>query len=377
MPWSVGPRARIELLEKMLTDNGLDGAVISGKKEVYYFTGFITQRLILPSYLFLRVGDEPVLLTGSTEKGLAEQTFGGRIVVYENYKLEERMIAYPDFVASQAEPLAREYLAGVRRLGVDAWSLPYTLYKALIRGAGGPELVDVSHRILSMRSVKHDDELALIRRSCELADRAYGLARSLVTPGRSEVEVYSEIHKELSRAVGTFQYFAGDFVSGERTLEIGGPPTARVISGGEPFIFDLWVTTLEYWSDTCRTYAVGGSPGEGLRRLHSTVLRAMESGVEALRPGVTGGRVYDAIRSVFKEAGYGEYFPHHAGHGIGLDGQEPPFFIPGSREALRPGMVVTLEPGLYVPGTGGVRVENNFLVTEDGAELLTRAPTDL
>lgn len=377
MPWAEGPLTRTQQLEALLKERRIDGAVVSGKKEVYYFTGFITSRLILPTYLFLRVGREPVLLTGATDERIAAQSFGGRIVAYENYRLEERMIAYPGLVAGEAERLVREYLAGVGRVGVDAWSLPLSLYQALIRGAGGVEVTDISRSILDMRSIKHPDELELIKRSCELADRAYSLARSLITPGKTEVEVYSEIHKELSRVVGTFQYFAGDFVSGERTVEVGGPPTSRVIREGEPFIFDLWITTREYWSDTCRTYVVGGGPGEGLRRLHSLVLKALERGREELRAGVTGSQIYGVIRRVFSEAGYGEYFPHHAGHGIGLEGQEPPFFIPGSTDVLRPGMVVTLEPGLYVPGVGGVRVENNFLVTEDGAELLTFAPTEL
>ncbi|MCS7145418.1 MAG: Xaa-Pro peptidase family protein [Nitrososphaerota archaeon] len=377
MPWAVGPWARTKRLETLLVDRWLDGCVVSGRKEVYYFTGFLTARLILPTYLLLRVGREPVLLTGSTDEKKAAQTFGGQIVVYENYRLEERMVAYPDYVAAEAEKLVREYLAGSRRIGIDAWNLPHSLYQAIMRGAGGVELADISHDILSMRSVKDEDEIELIRRSCELADKAYIKAKTLVTPGRTEVEIYSEIHRELSRLVGTFQYFAGDFVSGERTVEVGGPPTTRVIKEGEPFIFDLWITTQEYWSDTCRTFAVGGRPREEIRRLHSLVLRALERGVETLKLGVTGAQVYGAIRGVFKEAGYGEHFPHHAGHGIGLDGQEPPFFIPGSKEALRPGMVVTLEPGLYVPGVGGVRIENNFLVTEDGPKLLTFASTDL
>jgi Xaa-Pro dipeptidase len=377
MPWAKGPQARTQQLENLLRNKGLDGAVISGKKEVYYFTGFITTRLILPTYLFLRVGREPVLLTGSTDKGIASASFGGDIVTFENYKLEERMIAYPGYVAMEAERLIREYFSGVRRIGADAWNLPYSLYQALVRGMGSVELIDISQDILAMRAIKHQDELELIQKSCELADRAYNMAKTLVTPGRTEVEVYSEIHKELSRIVGTFQYFAGDFVSGERTVNIGGPPTPRTIREGEPFIFDLWVTTKEYWSDTCRTYVVGGRPSEGLKRLHSIVMRALERGMEKLKPGMSGAQIYSTIRETFKEAGYAEYFPHHAGHGIGLDGQEPPFFIPGSTDTLKAGMVVTLEPGLYVPGVGGVRVENNFLVTEEGPKILTFAPTDL
>jgi Xaa-Pro dipeptidase len=377
MPWASGPRRRVSRLEALVESRGLDGAAVSGPMEVYYFTGFKTSRLILPTYLFLRRGREPVLLTGATDKDIASQTFGGEIAVYENYNLDERMIAYPGFVAREAERLLKDYFSGVRRIGADWWNLPHSLYLAIKSAALGLEISDISTDILSMRMVKDEDELELIARSCELADRAYSLAKSLVNPGRTEVEVYSEIHKELSRAVGSFQYFAGDFVSGERTLEVGGPPTTRQIRSGETFIFDLWITTRNYWSDTCRTFVVGGRPTPDQSRLHSILLRAMESGMRALRPGRRGGEVYRSVYNVFREAGYERYFPHHAGHGIGLDGQEPPFFIPGSVDELRPGMVVTLEPGLYVPGIGGMRIENNFVVTEDEPRLLTRFPLDL
>ncbi|MEM0444515.1 MAG: Xaa-Pro peptidase family protein [Nitrososphaerota archaeon] len=377
MPWAKGPRERIRLLEGLLSERRLEGAVISGKKEVYYFTGFMTWRLLLPTYLFLRSGREPVLFTGLTDAALASQTFGGRIEVYENYKLEERMVAYPGYVASESEKFIRDYFAGATAIGADSWNLPHSLYAALQRSIPNVEVADISQDILAMRTIKHEDELELISKSCELADKAYAMARSLVTPGRTEVEIYSEIHKELSRLVGTFQYFAGDFVSGERTVAVGGPPTSRVVKEGEPFIFDLWVTTKEYWSDTCRTYVVGEKAEEGLRKLHSIVLKAMEAGIQMLKAGATGAQVYRSIHSVFKDAGYAEFFPHHAGHGIGLDGQEPPFFIPRSSDVLKPNMVVTLEPGLYVPGVGGVRVENDFLITEEGPKQLTKATMSL
>jgi Xaa-Pro dipeptidase len=377
LPWARGPLLRCGRLEALLESRGVDAAVVAGEKEVYYFTGFKTSRLILPTYLFLRRGRDPVLLTGATDRSIAAQTFGGEIICYENYKLEERMIAYPGFVAKGAERLLTNYLAGVARIGVDSWSLPHSLLQTIEKASPGVELLDISAQILDMRTVKDEDELELVKRSCELADKAYSIAKTLVAPGRTEVEVYSEIHKELSRAVGTFQHFAGDFVSGERTLEIGGPPTSRAIKSGETFIFDLWITTKDYWSDTCRTFVVGGRPSAEQARLHQALLRAMESGMEALKPGRNGGEVYRSVYNVFRDAGYEKYFPHHAGHGIGLDGQEPPFFIPGSNDVLKPGMVVTLEPGLYVPGVGGMRVENNFLLTDEGPRLLTRFPLDL
>jgi Xaa-Pro dipeptidase len=377
MPWARGPQRRTSRLESLLESRRLEAAMIVGAREVYYFTGFKTSMLILPTYLFLRRGHNPILLTGSTEKSIAAQTFGGEIFSYENYKLEERMVAYPDFVAMEVERLLKDYFAGVQRIGADCWNLPLSLYSVIKNIAPSARISDISRDILSMRMIKDEDELELIARSCELADKAYSIAKTLVSPDRTEVEIYSEIHKELCRIVGTFQYFAGGFVSGERTLEIGGPPTTRRIREGETFIFDLWITTKDYWSDTCRTFVVGGKPSSDQTKLHSLILRAMEAGIKLLRPGKSCWEAYRSIYNVFREAGYDKYFPHHAGHGIGLEGQEPPFFIPGSDDELRAGMVVTLEPGLYVPGKGGIRVENDFLVTEEEPMTINKFPLDL
>jgi len=378
MPWSKGPLSRFSKLRNLIESKGLDAAVISGKKEIYYFTGFLSGRLILPTYLFYREGKEPVLFTGSTEKSLAEKTFGGEVVTYDNYRLDSRMVAYPGFAASEAKILIKEYMTNAKRIGADSWNLPHSLFLSMKSVLNDFRVIDISDDILEMRTIKDPDELDLIRTSCALNDHGYALAKLLSVPGKREVDVYSEVHQELCKKVGTFQYSAGDFVSGERSLYIGGPPTDKALRTGETFIIDLWVIYKEYWSDTCRTFVIGGSPTDKQAKIHSVVMKALENGMSMLRPGVSGSEIYRAVYNTFKDAGYGEFFPHHAGHGIGLDGQEPPFFIPGSKDVLRPNMTVTLEPGLYVPEIGGgIRLENNFIVTPDGPVVLTKYPLDL
>ncbi len=378
MPWSKGPLSRFTKIERLIESKGLDGAVISGKKEIYYFTGFLSGRLILPTYLFYRKGKEPVLFTGTTEKTLAEKTFGGEIITYDNYRLDSRMVAYPGFVAEEAEALIKDYLSGAKKIGADSWNLPHSLFLAMKKVLNDFRITDISDDILEMRTVKDEDELELIRTSCALNDHGYALAKLLTVPGKREVDIYSEVYQELCKKVGSFQYSGGDYVSGERSLYIGGPPTEKVLKAGETFIIDLWVIYKEYWSDTCRTFVVGGMPNDKQIKIHSVVLKALENGMKMLMPGTTGSEIYHSIYKTFKEAGYGEFFPHHAGHGVGLDGQEPPFFIPSSKNVLKPNMVVTLEPGLYVPEIlGGIRLENNFLITHDGPIQLTKYPLDL
>ncbi len=378
MPWGEGPFLRFSRLMKLAESKGLDGVVLSGKKEVYYFTGFLSGRLILPTYLFYRVGKEPVLFTGTTDKKQAEASFGGEVVTYDNYKLDSRIVAYPGFVAEEAKALIREYMSNAKKIGADGWNLPHSLFLSMKNTLDEFRIIDISEDILYMRTVKDPDELELIKTSCALNDHGYALAKVLTVPGKREVDIYSEVHQELCKKVGTFQYSAGDFVSGERSLYIGGPPTDKVLRSGETFIIDLWVIYKEYWSDTCRTFVVGGVPTDKQLKIHSVVRRALEAGMSMLRPGVSGSEVYKAVYRTFKEAGYGDFFPHHAGHGFGLDGQEPPFFIPASTDVLKPNMTVTLEPGLYVPEiNGGIRLEKNFLVTPDGPVELTKFPLDL
>jgi len=356
---------------------GLDLSIVSEPKHVYYFTGYMTPRLFLPSYLFAFRGEEPVLLTGQTDLSVAENTFGGEVATFVNYDLNQRMVAYPGFVASEAKRLLAQRKRSLRRVGIESWSIPEVILRAATDHMPQNGLFDLSPEVMKMRSVKDSDEIAHIRRSCELNDFAYSVAKSVAAPGRSEVEVYGLVHHELAKKVGTFQFFGGDFVSGERTLEIGGPPTTRVLRQGDLLILDLWVTTKGYWSDTCRTFVVGAQPNDEQKRALNLLRQAMAAGEEKLRPGAKGRDVYEAVRDAISRGGHGQHFPHHAGHNIGLDGQEGPFFIPASEEELREGMVCTLEPGVYVPGLGGMRIEHNYLIRDRGVETLTKFPLDL
>ena len=157
---------------------------------------------------------------------------------------------------------------------------------------------------------------------------------------------------------------------------MGGPPTLRSLGNGETLILDLWLTANGYWSDTCRTFVIGEDPTSNQVKLLELLKRAMAAGEDKLRPGVKGFEVYNAVFNVIADAGLANRFPHHAGHGIGLEDQEPPFLIPASNETLIEGMVCTLEPGVYVPGVGGLRIEHNYLITTGKPDRLTKYPLD-
>jgi Xaa-Pro aminopeptidase len=329
---------------------------------------------MFPTYLILPKGQEPILLIGQTESENARVKFGGEIAAFANYNLNERMLSYPNFVADEAWKFISKLNLRLRRVGMEYWYSPQRLVESLRKNGSGIELFDLSDRILEFRTCKDQDEIHAMIASCELNDYAMTVAKSHIIPGRSEVEVYAKAHKELTKRVGTFQSYIGDFTSGERSVQTGGPPTNRIIREGETFTVDSQVESDGYWSDITRTYVVGGKTTMKHIELFELLKSAMQASERTLRPGALTRDVYAAGHSVISGAGYGKFFPHHMGHGLGLDQQEAPFFIPGSHESLRENMICCLEPAVYIPGFGGIRIENDYLVTSDGYRNLTKIP---
>lgn len=377
MPWSKGTRLRTKRLTDFMDRQSLDIALITSRKHVYYFTGFDTPRLVLPSCLIVFRDAEPLLITGQTEKELAEKAFGGEIRCYTNYDVKKRIIAYPDLVSSLVAKAIESSGQKVGRTGVEGWETPEVITSKVASKLKKPSFYDISRQIMKFRGRKDPDEIEKIKESCRLNDFAYSVAKPLCTPGRREVEVYAAVHSALQNRVGTFQYFAGDFTSGERAAKGGGAPTLRVLSKGETFYLDLWVVKDGYWSDTSRTFIVGGEPSKKQVELHRAVKEALQAGEERLRPGVSARDVFSAVVKAFRNRGYVGFFNQHAGHGVGLEGQEPPFFIPASSERLEEGMVCALEPGLFDLSFGGIQVEDNYVIRRDGPEKLTTFSRDI
>jgi len=170
---------------------------------------------------------------------------------------------------------------------------------------------------------------------------------------------------------GPFEFSRGDtWISGERTLEVGGPPSQRRFREGDSIILDLQAVANNYWADGARTYVVGNT-NENQEKLFNVILEAKRKAEALLKPGSVCREVYNAVSKVISDAGYSGMFPHHAGHGLGLEDQEAPFFIPGSKEKLEENVVCTIEPGIYHPEIGGFRDEDTYIITKDGFEKIT------
>lgn len=236
---------------------------------------------------------------------------------------------------------------------------------------GDPSCLNVVGTLAAMRRQKDADEMDLLRRCMRATEAGHAWARANIKPGMTELDVYCGVNAACTLAAGRAVIVYGDFAVSPGPKRRGGPPTSQVLKAGDMFILDYSVVIGGYRSDFTNTLVVGRDPTSGQRRLYDLCMEAMSDGENQLRAGAPCLDVYQAVRNAFDGAGMAEYFPHHAGHGIGLTHPEAPFFVREATENLLTGDVITLEPGLYVDGVGGIRIEHNYLVTEKGFERLS------
>jgi Xaa-Pro aminopeptidase len=231
--------------------------------------------------------------------------------------------------------------------------------------------------LAQLRQRKDADELDLLRLSVRAGEAGMAAARREARPGMTEMELYWTVQRAACEAIGMQALVYGDFVCGPHTEKGGGPPSQRQIAAGDLVLIDFSTVVWHYRADFAMTFVCAGTPTSRQRELHQACLEALAAGEQKLRPGVSGQEVYQAVRHAFAAHKLQDLFPHHAGHGLGLGHPEAPFLVPQSSDTLAPGQVVTLEPGLYEPGTGGIRIERNYLITETGYEVLSRHTLDL
>ena len=253
-------------------------------------------------------------------------------------------------------------------LGVEMARLPAHVYAALGERTRLEDVWGVSY---GQRVQKDPDEVAMMRAAILVAETAQGVARDQVRAGMSEIELVGRMMNACTVEQGAPVVMLGDFVSGQRTESGGGPATRRIMRDGDLLILDVFPLVNGYRGDITNTLCVGGRPAEKQARVFDVLAAAMHCGEQALSAGQVACDVYRAVQASIAEAGYGDHFWHHAGHGIGLGHPEAPFLVPESAEPLCPGHVVTLEPGIYVEGWGGMRIEHNYLITDDGFERLS------
>jgi Xaa-Pro aminopeptidase len=269
----------------------------------------------------------------------------------------------------QLTETAAAHLAAVpaRRVGVELSCVPASVVEGLRSQRRNIEIIDLTSIIRPLRRKKDSDEIATLVRSMRAGEAGQKAALVEIHPGMSELDAYRIVLNAAMSELGEPAIVYGDFASGPRCeTEKGGPPTSRKIVRGDLLLLDFSVVVSGYRGDFTNTFAVGGGPTPRQQQLFEACTLALAAGEASLKPGIRARDVDAAVRGQFKSLGLDQSFTSHSGHGLGLGHPEPPYFVPESDDVVEVGDVVALEPGLYIEGSGGMRFERNYLITDTG-----------
>jgi Xaa-Pro dipeptidase len=264
-----------------------------------------------------------------------------------------------------------------KRIGVEPRAMRLLEFRHVKAGAPEADFPDASEVVSRLRVRKEADEIAAMRKAVKVAQSALEATLPLIKIGMSEKELAAELVIQLLRHGSQSEMpFAPIVSGGPNSANPHASPSERRLQPGDLLVVDWGASVDGYISDLTRTFAVGEVEPE-LKKIHQIVLKANAAGRAAARPGVPCANVDKAAREVIEKAGYGVYFTHRTGHGIGMEGHEEPYMRGDNMQLLEPGMAFTVEPGIYLPGRNGARIEDNVVIAEDGAECLSEMPREL
>lgn len=351
-------QGRIGKLRKKLEQASLDAILITNPINRRYISGFSGSSgyvVVTPS--------RAVLFTDFRYRTQAPQ----QAVHYE-------------IVEHGAKPMdaVRELLNEIRagKIGFEQNHVTYGTYQSLRTSFDGIELAGTDGWIEELRMVKDEAELAIMREAADLADRTFHYIIGRIKPGVSERQIALELEFFMREHGADGPSFDTIVASGERSALPHGVASDRMIGNNEFVKLDFGAYYKGYCSDITRTVVVG-KPSDKHREIYGIVLEAQLAGLAGIKPGMTGMEADGLTRDIIRRYGYSDYFGHGTGHGLGMEIHEEPRLSLTGAVVLRPGMTVTVEPGIYLPDFGGVRIEDDVVVTENGVERLTQSSKDL
>ncbi|SIO33267.1 Xaa-Pro aminopeptidase [Singulisphaera sp. GP187] len=355
------PHRREKLLKAFKADQ-IDALLISSPTNVRYLTGFTGD----DSTLLLTRDRAIVLSDGRYTTQLKQECPSLELIIRPVGQMMTGAIA---------EAVGK---LEVRRLGFDPSALTVAEFESLKQQAPPTlELAAVKNRVEDLRVIKDKEEVAEIREAIRMAERAFAMLRAGLRGQESEKDTADALESYLRRCGASAASFPPIVAVGERSALPHARPTAEKRIDQADFVLVDWgATASPYKSDLTRVL-VTGKVSSKFEKVYRTVLAAQERGIAAIRPGVKARDVDAEARSVIEDAGFGRFFTHGLGHGLGMDIHEAPALRKESGVTLQPGMVITVEPGIYLPGWGGIRIEDDVLVTPDGCEVLTHVPKSL
>ena len=353
-------QTRLERLRKLIEASGADSLLVTNFQNVSYLTGFTGD----DSYLLVS-RDEEVLITDPRYTTQLEQECSGL----------ELFVREPgSSIAEATTKCVRQ--AHVRRLGIEGDSMMVSLLERLAKGLDKIALQSTTGLVEELREVKDEEEIAEIRQAIALAERAFAAIRCTIGPDRTEKQVANDLDWQMRDLGAKGSSFETIVLFGVRSALPHGRPEALPLAESELALIDWGAVGRRYRSDLTRIVTTTRISPK-VKSLYGVVLQAQKAALAAIRPGAKASDVDAVARGIITDAGYGQFFGHSLGHGIGLDIHEGPRLAKSNSKLLRPGMVVTVEPGIYLPGWGGIRIEDDVLVTQSGHEVLTCLPNDL
>lgn len=381
-----GCRQRVsELIDRLSGECGL--VILSDSRHIGYMSGFFSNPATVnqysQSFLIIETDGCTTLITDNWQEDAANTSQANEVELYEFYEEQSP--------AQERHSVAVQIL--LRRLstlnpsppniGIESQALSHQAREGLMELFPRVVLSDIRANLVEMRQRKHEDELDCIQRAIRAAEAGFAAIHRELHPGMTELDAFSVAQRAALTYLAEPVWATGDFVSGiERTTAMGGIATKRVMQAGDLFIVDFGLIAGGYWADLSNTFLVGQQPNE-LHLYRFEILRkAVQVAEGELRAGAKAREIFEKVDTFLMnenvQASKDEQLSnsiglrHHLGHGIGLHHLEPPFLVRNSEERLHAGNIITIEPGLYMQGWGGMRIEDNYLITENGFECLSK-----
>jgi Xaa-Pro dipeptidase len=358
---------RLENFQSWMKENEIEVSFVTSSENVFYMSGFYTNphERLLALVVFQEA--EPFLVCPAME-----------IHDAKNAGWEHEIIGFSD-IDNPWEMIHRSIqsrMDNIAKVAIEKEHMNVERYENLMKLFPNAKFVSAEEKLRLLRMIKDEKELKILEEACSLADYAIEFGVSEIKEGKSELDVLNAIEYALKQKGVTEMSFSTMVLTGANAASPHGNPGNNKIQKGDLVLFDLGVVVDRYCSDITRTVAYGDI-NDKQKEIYDTVLKAQLAALEVSKPGVTAQEVDLTARRIIADAGYGEYFPHRLGHGLGISVHEYPSLTETNPLVIQEGMVYTIEPGIYVPGIAGVRIEDDVYITSNGARTLTKYPKEL
>ena len=349
---------RVAALRELLTENKLDGVIVYSSENRRYLSGFTGST----GFVVIGKGNMDFVTDFRYKEQAGTQCKGYNVVIHNN-----------NLMGKLVESIKN---SKIKRLGIEEDFMTVGFFEEIKKALPGIEMLPARSIFAKLRIKKDETEIENIRKAAAIADCGFKHLLSFIKLGMSEMEVASELEYYMKKKGASGLSFDTIAASRIRASLPHGIASEKIIEKDEFLTLDFGCVYNGYCSDMTRTVFIGKAT-EKHRKIYEVVLKAQIEALKAIKPGVTGKYVDKVARDIISNEGYGEYFGHGLGHGVGLAVHEDPRLSMLGENILEAGMIVTDEPGIYIPGFGGVRIEDLVLVTENGAESLSKSPKEL